>query len=302
MSAAVLVLAGALKVISTIGSENLLTSVLALGTVMVELTAVAFILSKDSGRFMKGAAGTIAFAAGIRVLASAVKAFGGLKTDQLVKGLVGAGVVCAELVATAKLLDGVKFGIGKGTGFVLVAASMEILQNAVQKFGEMDTENLAKGLVAVGAALLEFVTALNFSKGSLGSAISLTIMAGAINLLVPVQDLSCDGRKRHRNRIVQPRQGVTHPQRITEDFKMDKKVSTATIVRTICLALALINQLLSAGGHSVIPIDNETVNQLVTTIITVVVALVNWWENNSFTPEAIRADELLDQMQGKSSK
>jgi hypothetical protein len=24
-----------------------------------------------------------------------------------------------------------------------------------------------------------------------------------------------------------------------------------------------------------------------------------WWENNSFTPEAIRADELLDQMQGK---
>lgn len=56
---------------------------------------------------------------------------------------------------------------------------------------------------------------------------------------------------------------------------MDKKVSTATIVRTICLALALINQLLSAGGHSVIPIDNETVNQLVTTIITVVVALVN---------------------------
>lgn len=185
VSAAVLVLAGALKVISTIGSENLLTSVLALGTVMVELTAVAFILSKDSGRFMKGAAGTIAFAAGIRVLASAVKAFGGLKTDQLVKGLVGAGVVCAELVATAKLLDGVKFGIGKGTGFVLVAASMEILQNAVQKFGEMDTENLAKGLVAVGAALLEFVTALNFSKGSLGSAISLTIMAGAINLLVP---------------------------------------------------------------------------------------------------------------------
>ena len=83
---------------------------------------------------------------------------------------------------------------------------------------------------------------------------------------------------------------------------MDKKVSTATIVRTICLALALINQLLSAGGHSVIPIDNETVNQLVTTVITVVVALVNWWENNSFTPEAIRADELLDQMQGKSSK
>ena len=83
---------------------------------------------------------------------------------------------------------------------------------------------------------------------------------------------------------------------------MENKVSKATIVRTICLALALINQLLSAGGHSVIPIDNETVKQLVTAGITVIAALVNWWENNSFTPEAIRADKLLDQMQGKSSK
>ena len=34
---------------------------------------------------------------------------------------------------------------------------------------------------------------------------------------------------------------------------MEHKASTATIVRTVCLALALVNQLLSAGGHSVIP-------------------------------------------------
>ena len=81
---------------------------------------------------------------------------------------------------------------------------------------------------------------------------------------------------------------------------MDKKVSTATIVRTICLALALINQLLSAGGHSVIPIDNETINQLVTTIITVVVALVNWWYNNSFTEAAIEADKTFERVREKN--
>lgn len=185
VSMAVLVLAGALKVISTIGKEDLLASVVGLGVVMAELTVVAAILSKDSGRFMRGAAGTIAFAAGIRILASAVKALGGLKKNQLVKGVAGVGIVCAELAATAKLLDGVKFGVGKGTGFVLVAASMEILQNTVQKFGEMDNESIVRGLVTIGAALLEFVAALNLSKRSMGSALSLTIMAGAINLLVP---------------------------------------------------------------------------------------------------------------------
>ncbi len=71
---------------------------------------------------------------------------------------------------------------------------------------------------------------------------------------------------------------------------MEHKASTATIVRTVCLALALANQLLSAGGHSVIPIDNETVNQLVTAGVTIVTAIVNWWYNNSFTQEALAAD------------
>ena len=77
---------------------------------------------------------------------------------------------------------------------------------------------------------------------------------------------------------------------------MDKKVSTATIVRTVCLALALVNQLLSAGGHSVIPIDNETVNQLVTAGVTIVTAIVNWWYNNSFTEAAIEADKTFERV------
>ena len=77
---------------------------------------------------------------------------------------------------------------------------------------------------------------------------------------------------------------------------MKNKVSTATIVRTVCLALALVNQLLSAGGHSVIPIDNETVNQLVTAGVTIVTAIVNWWYNNSFTEAAIEADKTFERV------
>lgn len=81
---------------------------------------------------------------------------------------------------------------------------------------------------------------------------------------------------------------------------MKNKVSTATIVRTVCLALALVNQLLSAGGHSVIPIDNETVNQLVTAGVTIVTAIVNWWYNNSFTEAAIEADKTFERVREKN--
>ena len=185
VSAAVLVLSGALKVISTIDSDKLLGSVAALGGVMLELAAVVAVLSKDGGRFTKGTAGMMAFAVSIRILASSVKALSGLNSSALTRGLVGVGALCAGLVVAAKTMNGVKFGIGKGTGFVLMAASMEILQDAVAKFGEMDNEAVVRGLTSIGGALVIFVAAMNLLKGGIGSAISLTMMAAAVNLLVP---------------------------------------------------------------------------------------------------------------------
>lgn len=80
------------------------------------------------------------------------------------------------------------------------------------------------------------------------------------------------------------------------------KISTATIVRTVCLLLALLNLLLSSLGKPMLPIENATVEQFITALATIVIALVNWWNNNSFTQEAIKADNLLNEWQGKTSK
>jgi len=68
------------------------------------------------------------------------------------------------------------------------------------------------------------------------------------------------------------------------------KISTATIARTAVLLLALTNQVLSALGKPMLPIESQTVEQLVTAGITTVAALIAWWKNNSFTPAAIQAD------------
>ena len=68
------------------------------------------------------------------------------------------------------------------------------------------------------------------------------------------------------------------------------EITVGTITRTIILALALINQLLSASGHAVIPIEDATIETLVSTAFTVVAALVAWWKNNSFTAAARLGD------------
>ena len=76
-------------------------------------------------------------------------------------------------------------------------------------------------------------------------------------------------------------------------------ISAGTIARTACLLLALTNQLLSACGKPVLPIESATVEQLVTAGITTVAALVSWWKNNSFTAAAIEADAYKDSLKAE---
>lgn len=70
-------------------------------------------------------------------------------------------------------------------------------------------------------------------------------------------------------------------------------VTPGTIARTLILALALINQILTASGHSIIAVSDDDINTLITTGFTVVSALLAWWKNNSFTKPALKADEVL---------
>ena len=83
---------------------------------------------------------------------------------------------------------------------------------------------------------------------------------------------------------------------------MNFNITAGTIARTACLLLALLNQVLCALGKSPLPIESETLNQLVTAGITVVVALISWWKNNSFTKEAIAADAEYERLRKENRK
>ena len=69
------------------------------------------------------------------------------------------------------------------------------------------------------------------------------------------------------------------------------KASKETVIRTAVLVLALINNGLALFGKSPLPINDETIVDVVSFLITTGTALVNWWYNNSFTKEAIQADD-----------
>lgn len=79
-------------------------------------------------------------------------------------------------------------------------------------------------------------------------------------------------------------------------------ISAGTIARTIVLIVALVNTLLTAFGKNPLPFSDEEVYASVSAVITVIVSLVAWWKNNSFTKKAIEADAILIESKTESEE
>ena len=73
------------------------------------------------------------------------------------------------------------------------------------------------------------------------------------------------------------------------------KVDAGTVIRTVLLVLALVNQALVMFGYSPLPVEDAQVEQAITLGFTVVTSVWAWWKNNSVTRKARQADELARQ-------
>lgn len=71
------------------------------------------------------------------------------------------------------------------------------------------------------------------------------------------------------------------------------KIKTDTIIRTVVLAIALVNQVLAICGKSPLPIEREELTQALTLCLTIGASVWSWWKNNSFTAAAKTADAFL---------
>ena len=73
----------------------------------------------------------------------------------------------------------------------------------------------------------------------------------------------------------------------------NKKPSAGTGAHLICLILTLVNQVLVMTGHSPLPFDLGEAEVWIATGLTAAASLWAYWKNNSWTKEAIDADEVM---------
>lgn len=71
------------------------------------------------------------------------------------------------------------------------------------------------------------------------------------------------------------------------------KISKGTIVRTIMLVIVIINLVLKQLGHDLINVSESEILSAVEMLIELAVIAVSFWKNNSYTQNAIKADEFL---------
>lgn len=80
-----------------------------------------------------------------------------------------------------------------------------------------------------------------------------------------------------------------------------KKIPTETIIRAIVLFVTLVNTILTMSGKNPLPFAEEELYAWLSAAATVAATLWAWWKNNSFTPEAIQADEYLAELKANST-
>lgn len=77
------------------------------------------------------------------------------------------------------------------------------------------------------------------------------------------------------------------------------KISKGTIVRTVMLIIVVLNMVLKHFGIDVINVSENEVLSVLEMLIEIATIIVTFWKNNSFTQNAIKADEFLKTLKGE---
>lgn len=189
IAASIAVLSVSLLVLSSIDSDKVTGSLAAMGTMFAELMVSMAVLDKlsiDGKAANKTASAMIKMGAALLVLSLAMKNIGELEPEQLAEGLIGVGVLLAEIDLFLNTAKFDKNASKSATGMILFAAAIKILSTAVKSLGEMDWDDMAKGLVGVGVLLAEVEIFLNnakFNGKAVLTATGIVILASAIKVL-----------------------------------------------------------------------------------------------------------------------
>lgn len=181
--AAIKILASACEDLSKLQWDELGRGLTGVGVLFAEI-AVFLRVAKFNGKMISTATGIVILSAAMKVLASACKDFGQMEWSEIGKGLAGIGGLLAELAVFTNLAGNAKHVMSTGVALIAIGAAMKIFASAVKDFGQLQWDEIGRGLTAMGCALAEVAIAVNLMpKNMIGIGTGLVIVGGALEII-----------------------------------------------------------------------------------------------------------------------
>ena len=179
-------LANAFQSFGGMGWEEIGKGVVGMGAALLEVAGFSGALGMIAGFSGILGAGAILIAVqGLADIADAMKNIGSLSWEEIGKGLVGMGGALAEVGLVAGLLGTLAgpLGIVGGGALLLAVQGLGDLADAMQKFGEMDWDEIGRGLAGMGTALLEIAAGGFLNTIAIIGSLSIATVAEPLGIL-----------------------------------------------------------------------------------------------------------------------
>lgn len=196
------ILTASLKTISKIKMVDVTKGLTAMGVMFFMLDksfkSISKIVSGNNLRgIVKSGAALILMSQSIKILGKALTIIAKIDGIRLTKSLVALPIALKILISSMKSIEGVKVSVSSMLAITVISKACGTLAKALQEFGKMSWDKIARGLTAMGGALTELsiITKLTdkyFGKASVLSSVSLNI---AVKSLTDMADgLSAFGK------------------------------------------------------------------------------------------------------------
>ena len=152
ISTSLLIIAGALKILSTLSWDDIKRSLTVMGGALAELTAffIAMRLAKGS---IKSSAAMLIMVNSLIELALVLKILATLGWDDIKRSLTAMGGALAELTAALVILSFAKGSIKSSAAILIMANSMIVLAGALKILSTISIPDIAKSLITIALAL-----------------------------------------------------------------------------------------------------------------------------------------------------
>ncbi|MEG0239486.1 MAG: tape measure protein [Anaerorhabdus sp.] len=186
LATAVLLMAGAMKVIASIEPDELGRGIMGLASIVGILVAALVVMGKNTGKMAASSLQLLSLATTVVILAQAIKTLSAIKSSSLAKAVGSLGIILLELAVFLKVANGSKLNVATGLALLAIAGAIQIMVNAIEKIAAINSKQLIKGMGTIGIILAEIAIFVKVTNGAktVGAAVSMAIIAGAIQMLV----------------------------------------------------------------------------------------------------------------------